>query len=118
VTAGSLTQAGTAIAVNQDDVDVELPSCFYRNTLVGPIVMDWFKGTDKPMYFRDNVIVNRTDNAQTGDVITKDGITLQQSSPAAKADVSGCLHFETRAGNLDVDGSLVVPVPGKGHLNP
>ena len=105
-----------ALTINQAAHAVALPSYIYRNTIVGPIQLFWYKPEFKTMSFRDNVLVGQPIKPDAKTVVTDDGIRI--NGPASAVEASGNLRFDAREGNLKPDGSLVKPVPGKGHVIP
>lgn len=104
-----------ALTINQAAHAVELPSYIYRNTVVGRIHLFHYQPDFKTMVFRDNVLIGqpRQPDAKNA-VVDNIGVT----GPATAIEASGNLCFDTREGNLKADGSLVKPVPGKGHVMP
>jgi hypothetical protein len=103
-----------ALTINQGASAVTLPSYIYRNTIVGRIQLFWYQPEFAPMHFRDNVLVGLLGKPDAKTVVTDDGIRI--NGPASAVEASGNVRFDAREGNLNPDGSLVKPVPGKGHV--
>lgn len=102
-----------ALTIKQSAAAVELPSYIYRNTIVGRVHLFNYKPEYRTMYFRDNVLVGEPRKPDAKNAVV-DNIGI--SGPASAVEASGNLRFDTRTGNLNTDGSLVQPVPGKGHI--
>ncbi len=102
-----------ALTIHQSGAPVELPSYIYRNTIIGRIHLFHYSPDYPAMSFRDNVLVGqpRKPDAKNA-VVDNIGVT----GPASAIVASGNLLFDAREGNLKPDGSLVKPVPGKGHV--
>ena len=105
-------QDALALTINQSAHAVELPSYIYRNTIIGPIQLFHYKPEYAAMFFRDNVLVSQP-RKPDGQNAVVDSIGI--AGPASAVEAAGNLHFPSREGNLTADGSLVQPVPGKGH---
>lgn len=104
-----------ALTIHQSGTPVELPSYIYRNTIFGRVHLFHYSSDYPAMSFRDNVLVGqpRRPDAKNA-VVDNIGVT----GPASAIEASGNLLFDAREGNLRPDGSLVQPVPGKGHVIP
>lgn len=102
-----------ALTIHQSGTPVELPSYIYRNTLIGRVHLFNYSPEYPAMSFRDNVLVGQPRKPDDKNAVV-DNIGV--SGPASAVESSGDLHFEAREGNLNPDGSLVQPVPGKGHV--
>lgn len=104
-----------ALAIHQSGAPVALPSYIYRNTILGRVHLFHYAPEYPAMSFRDNVLVGQPRKPDDKNAVVDNiGVT----GPASAIKASGNLHFETREGILNPDGSLVMPVLGKGHVIP